>query len=72
MKNVIGILLIIFGVLICIGTLTTIVEITLEILNSSNDTYRFAKIVGSLVGFCLLGIISYGLIKFGIKLTKNM
>ena len=72
MRKVFGILLIIFGVLIALGSVFPLLDMFSKISNSEpNFEYNSAFLFGSLIAFGMTGLIAYLIIYAGRKLYNK-
>jgi hypothetical protein len=72
LKKIIGVLLLLLGLILSIGTLFTTIKLvinkaTLDI----SSTYDVAHFVGNFIGLGTFIVIIYFLFKFGLKLTRT-
>lgn len=72
MRKFFGILFIVFGVLIAIGSIFPLLDMFLKIANSEpNFEYNSAFLFGSLVAFGMTVLIAYLIIYGGLKLYRK-
>ncbi len=72
LKKIIGVLLLLLGLILSIGTLLTFVKLIITLVTlEDNSTYEIARLIGNFIGFGLFIVIIYFLFKFGLKLTRT-
>ena len=70
LKKIVGIILMLFSALFFISALITFLKFIFQ-ANTNADAYNIGYIIGHIIGFIAFVIISYLILKFGLKLVKK-